>query len=81
MVLTENTLNLFLQLREILAQRAPQDIPVHAEVVVNEPIAHASDLGPLHIAVRLSERLGQVLDCLADDFEISDDRVLSFDVL
>jgi hypothetical protein len=58
-----------------VADDVPHDVEVHGGVGVDQDVAQAGDLDPLDIG-RLRARLrGQLLDGLADDLEVPNDRV------
>jgi hypothetical protein len=58
----------------------PDKREVDTEVIVRQPVAHSRDAALWDVRPALLRVLGEVLDCLADDFQLSDKRVLAHPV-
>ena len=52
------------------------DLDIDPEVVVNQDVAKPSNLWPRHLGVRLNHVSRKVVSCLANDLEVTFDRVL-----
>jgi len=53
---------------------APHQLVVHAEVSVDEPVAHPSHASPLQVGELSPGLLGPLLRGLADDLQAADER-------
>jgi hypothetical protein len=62
--------------RHALLNERPHDLEVHAEVLVNEDVPEASEVGPRDLRVRRLESRTHPLHRLANDLEVADGRVL-----
>jgi hypothetical protein len=61
---------------QFLSRDVPDDFVVHAEIVVNEPIAHTRHRPPVNIRKSIPELNGEFLRGLADDLEAPHDGSL-----
>jgi hypothetical protein len=58
------------------ADNIPDQIEIDGEVVMNETVAHSTDLPPGHFGAKTLDLIAQRLDSLADDLEIADHGIL-----
>ena len=71
-----NSLHLCAQERKVLFDHQPYGLWIDTEVRMDESVARSRNLTPRHAGFAVGERLAQVLDCFADDFELPYDRAL-----
>jgi len=70
-------LNRSFKFRQFLLDDSPYDFEVHAEIVVNDFVAHPCDLLPRDVRLAGFCFVGEVLDRLADHLELAECGVLS----
>jgi hypothetical protein len=67
--------NLALEVRELVLDNVPDDPCIDSEVVVDENVAQTRDLAPLNVGLLFRHFFGKLLDCFANDFEVSHDGI------
>jgi hypothetical protein len=70
----------FLQLRaqdrQFTLNHIPDECEIHAEVFMDELVAHTGDLPPWHHWLQSACAVRDALDRLADDLDVPDDSIL-----
>jgi hypothetical protein len=56
---------------QVFLDDTPNDVEIHAEVVVNDLVARACDVLPRNVRLPGFRRVRETLDGLADDLELS----------
>lgn len=69
------------QQRQFGRNHLPNNIEIDAEMAMNQAIAHPCHTFPWDIRILDTQLLRDTFGGLADDFDISDDGILSLDVL
>ena len=70
-IVVKDRLDTRTELRELLVDDLPDELQVNAEIVMDELIAHAGDLPPRQVWVRLREASRKLLHRFADDLEVA----------
>lgn len=58
--------------RKILSNNGPDDVQVHSEVIMHNPMPEPDDLAPFYFRLLRSERFRQTIGSLTDNFEVAD---------
>lgn len=66
----------FTEWSEVLLDHSPRRVQLHAELVMDEYVAHTGNLFPRNLRGKIASRLSDLLDGLADDLKIANDGVL-----
>lgn len=73
---SQQILDLPSERRKLFLNYVPEDCPVDAEILMNEPVPEAGNLAPGDVAVLLPELGRDVPDGLTDDLKVANDGVL-----
>ncbi len=63
-------LDMLFEAWQVLLHGSPNLIQIHAEVLVNENVAHRHDLSPRQIGMRLVKRFAQLSGSFANDLYV-----------
>src|SRR5262249_49194279 len=66
--------------RQIALHDVPDQREIHAEVLVDQLVAHPGDQSPRHLRLQGAGGFGDSLDGLADDLDVADHSILGLTV-
>src|ERR1039457_691443 len=64
-----------LEARQLFVHRLPNDVEIGDEVLMCEDVTHSREPTPVDGGMALRQILRKLLDGLADDFEVVEDRI------
>lgn len=66
------------QLRQFFLCNVPDDIKIHAKILMDKPVSHPGNIFPGNFWVIIPDRLGKIFRGLSDYLKISDNSILRF---